>query len=90
MLNEVKKSIPIAETVTIYDTDLEGLIEACKRDLALSGIKLSKLTADDPLFVRAVIFYCKAYFRNTDNSQRYEKAYNGLKTALSMAGDYCV
>lgn len=90
MLSEVKKAIPIAKNVTIYDSDLEGLIEACKRDLALTGISLEKLTESDPLFGRAVIFYCKAYFRNTDNSQRYEKAYESLKTAMAMAGEYCV
>ena len=84
MLSKVKLAYPI--TTNAYDDDILGLIEACKVDLSLSGVE--KIDETDGLTQRAIIFYCKAYFRNNDSSERYRKAYEALKIAMSLAGDY--
>lgn len=88
MIDDVKLSMGIAISVNMYDYDLNGLIEACKADLHICGIAQNKILESDPLINRAIIFYCKAYFRNSDSQERYRKAYEALKTALSMSGDY--
>ena len=86
MLENVKLAIGI--TTDYYDSDLKGLIDACKADLSMCGIDESKIVDTDALVVRAVIFYCKAYFRNSDESERYAKAYIALKNSMAMAGEY--
>lgn len=88
ILNDVKLALGIAQAVNSFNTDLDGLICACKADLKLCGISESKINDDDALVNRAIIFYCKAYFRNSDSSERYRKAYEALRTAMSMAGEY--
>ena len=84
MLSKVKLAYPI--TTNAYDDDILGLIEACKTDLKLCGVE--KIDEADGLTQRAIIFYCKAFFRNNDSSERYRKAYEALKVAMSLAGDY--
>lgn len=84
MLGKVKLAYPI--TTGAYDDDILGLIESCKTDLKLSGVDV--INEEDELTQRAIIFYCKAYFRNNDSSERYRKAYEALKIAMSLAGDY--
>lgn len=84
MLDKVKLAMAVSSTD--FDADIQGLIDACLRDLNISGVDTN--AANDPLIARAVIFYCKAYFRNDDKSERYQKAYENLKTALSLSGDY--
>ena len=86
MLNDVKLALGIA--TDLFDYDLNNLIEACKIDLKMCGIDEGKITTDDALVNRAIIFYCKAYFRNSDHAERYKKAYESLRTAMSMAGEY--
>ena len=84
MLSMVKLAYPI--TTDAYDDDISGLIEACKTDLNLCGVE--KIDETDGLTQRAIIFYCNAFFRNNDSSERYRKAYEALKVAMSLAGDY--
>lgn len=86
MLEDVKLAIGIATDA--YDKDLKGLIDACKIDLHIHGVDKSKIIETDALTHQAIIFYCKAYFRNSDKAQRYRGAYEALRTAMSMAGEY--
>lgn len=88
MLNDVKRALGIALPVTVYDIDLENLIDAAKLDMKICGIKAEKLEKPDALINRAVIFYCFAYFKKTDGNDCYLKAYETLRTHLSLAGEY--
>lgn len=84
MLEAVKKAMAV--TSEDFDDDLTGLINAALSDLRIAGVTVTMV--NDPLIVRAVIFYCKSYFRNDDKAERYQKAYENLKHAMSLSGDY--
>lgn len=84
MLEAVKMALRIKTDA--FDDELNGLIAACMADLGLSGVKTDN--TDDPLIVRAVIVYCKAYFGSNPDAVQYEQSYQALKISLSLAGDY--
>jgi len=87
MLEAVKIALRIKNTA--YDSEITGLIEACKLDLKISGVKT--ISESDALIERAIEMYCKANFGigNTEG-ERWQKAYDSLKEHLALAGDYNV
>ena len=84
MLDKVKLILRLRNDV--FDEELNGLIEACKKDLKIAGI--DKIVEDDPLIQRAVILYCKANFGYSDEKGNFQMAYKALRDSLSLAGDY--
>lgn len=89
MLDKVKKALRISKAT--FDDEVTDLIDAAIADLRLVGINVpenvgSSGSPDDPLFVRAIILYCKANFGYIDGAERYRAAYDYLKCALSLAG----
>lgn len=95
MLNKVKNALRVKTSA--FDEEIEGLIDACKADLRLVGVNVpedkapaegEKPAAGDPLIERAVLLYAKANFGFNADSEKYQKAYDLLKCALSLAGDY--
>lgn len=87
MLDKVKLALRI--TSTKLDTEITDLIEACKIDLSISGVRV--VNEADPIIIRAVILYCKANFglSNAD-SEKYQNSYELLKMSLKLCGDYNV
>lgn len=87
MLEKVKLSLRIKNFK--LDDEITDLIEACKIDLSISGVR--KIEETDPIIQRAIIIYCKANFGldNTD-SEKYQRSYDLLKQSLSLCGDYNV
>lgn len=95
MLDKVKKALRVKTDA--FDDEVQGLIDACKADLRLVGVNVpedkspaegEELSAGDPLITRAIILYAKANFGYSDDSEKYRQAYDYLKCALSLAGDY--
>ncbi len=93
MLRLVKSALRIKTDA--FDEEIQGLIAACLVDLRIVGIIIPEPPAEvifpsvgDPLILRAVILYAKAHFGFSDDSEKYQKAYDYLKCALSLAGDY--
>lgn len=86
MLEIVKNSLKIS--TNIFDADLRRMIEACKIDLCMSGIK--KIDEENALIQQAIILYCKVNFERKPDveTDRLEKAYRNLKIAISLCGDY--
>ncbi len=87
MLEKVKLALRIKSN--ILDSEIDDLIEACKIDLSISGVK--RIEESDPIINRAIILYCKANFglENKD-SEKYQSSYDLLKQSLSLCGDYNV
>lgn len=83
LLETVKLAMGISTNA--FDVELNALINACKTELRLAGVVSAE---DESLFVQAIIFYCKAYFRNDDRSERYQKAFEKVRDAMSLAGEY--
>ena len=85
MLDKVKLALRVSGTV--FDLEIQDLIDAAKLDLQISGVV--KIDEEDALIQRAIIVYCKANFGYDNNeAERFEKSYDMLKQHLSLAGDY--
>mgnify|MGYP000071202539 FL=1 len=87
MLERVKLALRIKSDK--LDDEIVDLIEACKADLSLSGVR--KIEDTDPLIQQAIKLYCKANFGlDNKDSEKYQKSYDMLKISLSLCGDYNV
>ena len=85
MLEKVKLALRIK--ATSLDSEITDLIEACKIDLSISGIKVINDT--DPIIQRAIIVYCKANFGlDNKDSEKYQMSYDMLKQSLALCSDY--
>ena len=85
MLDKVKLALRIKNTT--LDTEITDLIEACKLDLSITGVKVIDET--DALIQRAIIVYCKANFGlDNSDSEKYQKSYDLLKEHLALCIDY--
>lgn len=87
MLEKVKLALRIKNNK--LDDDITDLIDACKIDLSISGVK--KIDETDALVIQAVKLYCKANFGlDNKDSEKYQKSYDMLKNSMSLCGDYNV
>lgn len=85
MLEKVKNALRIR--TTLVDEEINDLIEACKADLSISGVKVIDL--QDILIQRSIIVYCKANFGlDNKDSEKYQKSYDLLKGHLALCSDY--
>lgn len=87
MLEEVKKLLRI--TGTAFDVEIQGLIDECKADLRLSGVRTETVVETDVMIKRAIRTYCKANFgfENADKDGLL-KSYESLKSHLILSVDY--
>ena len=87
MLEKVKLALRIKNNK--LDDDITDLIDACKIDLSISGVK--KIDETDALVIQAVKLYCKANFGlDNKDSEKYQKSYDMLKNSMALRGDYNV
>jgi len=85
MLDKVKLALRIKST--LLDPDITDLIEGCKLDLSISGVKV--IEEENSLIQRAIIVYCKANFGlDNKDSEKYQKSYDSLKEHLALCSDY--
>lgn len=84
MLDKIKLALRI--TSNAFDEELKDLTEACENDLRLSGI--CNVSKNDPLIRQAMKLYCKAYFGDGDEKNKFMNAYTALKISLSLSQDY--
>lgn len=90
ILDEMKAALRISRSNTVFDGEINDLIEAAKNDLRLAGASLAK-TEDlaDPLIKRAVTVYCKANFGfDNPDAERLQASYNSLKAHLTLSQEY--
>jgi len=87
MLEAIRKALRIKNTV--FDDEINDLINACKLDLSISGIKIIDDT--DPLIKQAVKTYVKANFGlDNKDGEKYMESYEAIKRHLALCGDYNV
>ncbi len=85
MLEKIKLALRIDTDYT--DSEIEDLISACKEDMKICGI----VNIDDTntLVIRAVTFYCKAYFGLANKDyDRLVKSYEMLRNHMSLCPEY--
>lgn len=76
----------IRQKTDTFNDELTLLIESCKKDMKMSGVNV--INEDDALTKRAVILYVKANFGDLDEDGRYQNAYNQLRNAMAVSGEY--
>lgn len=84
MLEKVKLALRI--TTTAFDSEISDLIDAALADLGLAGV--AEKSETDPLIIRAVTTYCRAYFGQPDDYERMKTAYDEQKAQLRSATGY--
>ena len=85
MLDKVRQALRI--THNKLDSELQDVIDACKLDLTIAGVK--KIDEDDPLIQQAIKTYAKAeYEQDVNKANRLTQAYVSLKIAMCLCGDY--
>lgn len=68
------------------DSEITQTMEAAFLDLSIAGVK--NIDAGDALIKQAVKLYLKAQFGFSDESAKYEAAYEHVKAAMSLCSDY--
>lgn len=92
LLAKAKEVLRLSSNVT--DTEVTDLIKSAIFDLRRVGVIVPQeveptSTGDvDPLLERAILLYCKANYGYNKDSERFNKAYEHLQMALSLAQDY--
>ena len=71
---------------TKLDAELEELKEACLTDLHLCGVNI--IPKDDKLARAALRLYLRWQENYNGEAERYAKAYEGVKVAMSLAEEY--
>lgn len=84
LIDDIKLSLRIKNTA--YDTEVQDLIDACKVDLNIAGVQ--EVEETEPLTAQAIKLYCQANFGYDENSEKFAKAYDGLKMSMALCGDY--
>ena len=67
------------------DAELLQTIAACLCDLDVVGVAVY---CHDPLIQQAVKFYVKSHFGSSDDSEKWDKAYDKVKDSLSLSLRY--
>ena len=88
MVDKVKLALRIVTNA--FDSEIEDLIKAALADLTAVGVNVPEEDAveNDPLIVRAVITYCRAYFGQPDDYDRMKASYDEQKAQLQMTTGY--
>ena len=81
-----KARIWVGYTTTAFDDEITQTINACILDMRNGGVVYLELS--DELIQMAIKLYLKAFFRESDKSERYERQYEFLKKSLENSSDY--
>lgn len=84
ILTDVKSDLHITNTAN--DSNITGVIAACKIALRVAGVAVVNET--DALTVQAIKLYCRAHFNYQGEGERWQKAYSGLRDSMALCGDY--
>lgn len=88
MLDLIKKRCGIAETVTIYDDDINSYIADCKEDMEASGVPASLIEEKKDSVITAVTFYVKANLGNDrSDTTKYMDLYRKKVFRMTLEGD---
>ena len=64
---------------------VQGLVEACKKEMELAGIYGDET---DPLYRQAVRLYCKSHYGYDEDTERFQAAFGSLRDAMALSGNY--
>lgn len=83
-IEEAKKALRISSED--FNEEIVTLLEASERDLMTAGVIDSAFGGADPeLLKMAQIMYCKANFGFNEQGEKYNKAYENMKSLAVLA-----
>lgn len=84
MLTKIKNHLRIKHNA--LDDDIQGIIEECKADLKRVGIL--NISDTDNLIISCAKLFARYRFNFENEGERYRLAYESMRDALSMCGEY--
>ncbi len=73
-------------TTTSRDDEIRQVMEACLIDLSIGGV--AKIDTSDQAIQQAIKLYLKSQFGYDAKAEKFGQAYEHLKAALALCGDY--
>lgn len=84
LIDKIKQRLGIAAAVTVYDNELNDLIEHAKSDLMLSGVSDDMISAEPPEIINTIAFFVKYIFSDdSKESSRFGDMYQKSVFRLS-------
>lgn len=86
---KTKAKTALRLSTSVFDTEIEDLINACVEDLQKRGaLQSNQEDSLEPLFVRTVMTYVRAYFGQPENPELLIKIYNENKATMMSTTGY--
>ena len=86
LTDKMRAALRIANTGEAITGEINDVIEACKADLAATGVETIDET--DALIVRAITLFCRAEFNFNGKGEQYRQSYDLQKMSLCLDMDY--
>ena len=74
LIEELKRIVRVRTADA--ELELQGLVEACKKELELAGIYGDET---DPLYRQAIRLYCKSLYGYDEDTERFQAAFGSLR-----------
>lgn len=88
MLDVIKKRIGVHEKITVYDEEIQSLIEDAKLEMKSSGVPETILQEPDDRVVTTVACYVKGHFGNDRaDTDKYMDMFLKKTFRLTLEGD---
>lgn len=85
MIDEIKTRCGIASGVSVYDSEIQSLIDYAKFDLAESGVPASMIEAEGPAVLNCVAFFVKREMaEDLATRERYDRLYDQATFRLNL------
>lgn len=84
ILEDIKAAIRVKADSA--NGEIEDLIAACKKELEMSGVYVTD--ESDGLAKQVIKLYCKAHYGYDDKALQFQAAYEALRDAMALSGEY--
>ncbi len=75
----------VREMSDLSDEEIIDLVKTCRKELEMSGVYGDEV---DPTYYQAVVLYCKANYGYDEDTERFRMAFEALRDAMNLSGDY--
>lgn len=72
----------------MFDTEINGLTDACKADLVRLGVKETLIVSTDETIVHIMTCYCKWQLNYQGDGEKWGNLYRELRQDLSLDATY--
>ena len=83
LLEKLRKRIRVMSDSS--DEEITDLVESGKKELEIAGVYGEE---EDQTYYKAIVLYCKANYGYDEDTERFRKAFEALRDAMSLSGDY--